>query len=128
MSSNKITTRKQLQGYGATSHQARSITKNLSPIHIESRTYAYPISDVIASIREYLKRPRLKTVTHQKLRAVLEALLQRLGNVIDVPFGQPINSEISKSTKRLIQAVADTDQALAELKATAATAKGKHKI
>ena len=128
MSANKITTRKQLQGYGATSYQARSITKNLSPIHVENRTYAYPISDVIASIRDYLKRPRLKTVTCEKLKAVLEALIQRLGNVIDIPFGQPINSEISQSTKRLIQAMADTDQAITELKATAATIKGKHKI
>ncbi|MEP0871493.1 hypothetical protein NDA01_16915 [Trichocoleus desertorum AS-A10] len=126
MNSHKITTRKQLQGYGATTYQARVLTQSLSPVATQGKTYTYEITGVIASIREYLQRPRIKLVTCQKLESVLEALLNQLGNIIAIPFGKSSDLEISRLAKNLIQSMAKTDQALAELKATAATIKGKY--
>jgi hypothetical protein len=88
MNTEKVTTRLQLRGYGATRYQAEAITKNLTAVANQGRAYAYPVSDVVASIREYLQRPRIQPATRQILEAVLQALLERLGNVIEVPFGQ----------------------------------------
>jgi hypothetical protein len=128
MNSHKSTTRKQIQGYGATTYQARALTQSLLPTNKEGNTYTYEITDVITSIREYLKRPRIKPVTRQRLESVLKALLDRLGNVVALPFGQSSDSEIGKLAKNLIQSMAKTDQALAELKAAAATIKAKYNV
>ena len=126
MNNEKITTRLQLRGYGATRYQAKAVTKNLIAVANQGRAYAYPVSDVVASIREYLQRPRIQPATRQILEAVLQALLERLGNVIEVPFGRGTNPEISKLARQLTQAMSKTDSALAELKATAATIKAKY--
>ena len=129
MISNQTTTRKQLQGYGATPYQARALTQSLSRISTEqSRSYSYFISDVITSIRQYLQRPRIQKTTHQKLEFILEALLERLGNVIEISVGRSNDTEISKLARNVMKAMAQTDQTLVELKATAATIKGKYGI
>lgn len=126
MDAEKVTTRLQLQGYGTTRYQAEEITKNLTSVANQGRAYAYPVSDVVASIREYLQRPRIQPATRQILEAVLQALLERLGNVIEVPFGRSTNPEINKLARQLTQAMSDTNSALAELKATAAMTKAKY--
>ncbi len=124
----KVTTRLQLQGYGATRYQAEAVTKNLTSQALQGRAYIYAVSDVIASIRDYLQRPRIQPTTHQTLQAVLQALLERLSNVIEVPFSHATDPEINKLARQLTQAMSDTDSALAELKATAATIKVKHQM
>ncbi|MBD1808157.1 hypothetical protein H6F98_22260 [Microcoleus sp. FACHB-SPT15] len=128
MNTEKVTTRLQLRGYGATRYQAEAITKNLTAVANQGRAYAYPVSDVVASIRQYLQRPRIQPATRQILEAVLQALLERLGNVIEVPFGSSTNPEINKLARQLTQARSRTDSALAELKATAATLKAKYNM
>ncbi len=128
MNTEKVTTRLQLRGYGATRYQAEAMTKNLTAVANQGRAYAYPVSDVVASIREYLQRPRIQPTTRQILEAVLQALLERLGNVIEIPFGRGTNPEINKLARQLTQAMSRTDSALAELKATAATIKAKYNM
>ncbi len=128
MNAQKVTTRLQLRGYGATRYQAEAITKNLTAVVNQGRAYAYPVSDVVASIREYLQRPRIQPATRQILEAVYRALLERLGNVIEVPFGRGTNPEINKLARELTQAMSRTDSTLAELKATAATIKAKYNM
>jgi hypothetical protein len=128
MNTQKVTTRPQLRGYGATRYQAEAITKNLTAVANQGRAYAYPVSDVVASIRENLQHPRIQPATRQLLEAVLQALLERLGNVIEVPFGRGTNPEINKLARELTQAMSRTDSALAELKATAATIKAKYNM
>jgi hypothetical protein len=128
MNIEKVTTRLQLQGYGATRYQAEAITKNLTTAAHQGRAYAYPVSDVVVSIREYLQRPRIQPATRQILEAVCLALLERLGNVIEVPFGRGTSPEINKLARQLTQSMSRTDSALAELKATAATIKAKYSM
>jgi hypothetical protein len=128
MNTEKVTTRLQLRGYGATRYQAEAITKNLTTAAHQGRAYAYPVSDVVVSIREYLQRPRIQPATRQILEAVCRALLERLGNVIEVPFGRGTSPEINKLARQLTQSMSRTDSALAELKATAATIKAKYNM
>lgn len=125
MNANKTTTRKQLTGYGASRYQATALTKNLTPVAKQGKAYAYSLTDVIISIREYLQRPRIKPTTRQTFEDILPVLLERLSNVIPVSFGSSTHPEISQLAKQLTQAMADIDNALAELKATAATIKAK---
>lgn len=124
----KFTTRRQLQGYGASSYHAEVITKNLTLAAKQGQTYIYAVSDVIVSIRDYLQRPRVKPTSRQVLDGVLQVLLERLSNVIEVPFGRATNPEINKLARQLSQSISDTDKALAELEATAATIKSKYSI
>lgn len=126
MNADKTTTRKQLQGYGASHYLAYSLTKNLTSVTKQGRAYAYVPRDVIVSIREYKKRPRIKPTTSQTLEIILRSLLERLGNITEVPFTRGTDPEMSEIAKQLIQAMSDTDSVLAELKATAATIKAKY--
>ena len=126
MNASKTTTRKQLQGYGASRYLATVLTKDLTPVTKQGRAYAYVLSDVIISIREYKKRPRIKPTTSQTLENILRSLLERLGNVIQVPFNHGTDPEISQLAKQLIQAMSDTDSVLVELKATTANIKAKY--
>ena len=123
----KLVTRSQLKGYGTSSYHARVITKNLLPVTKQKRANAYLLNDVITSLKEYLKRPRIKNKSRENLKQVLEILLERLGNVLEVPFHQESNRhpEISQLAKQLTKAMSDTDRNLAELKATVATINGK---
>ena len=126
MTAEKTMTRQQLKGYGTSRYLATALTKNLTPVAKQGRAYAYSLTDVIISMREYLQRPRIKSTTRQNLFEILPVLLERLGNVIPVPFGDATHPEISQLAKQLTQAMSDTDRVLAELKATAATLKAKY--
>ena len=128
MDTAQITTRKQLQGYGATRYQTTIITRNLAPVARQGRAYVYALNNVIEAIRDYLQRSRIQLKTRQTLQAILQVLLKRLGNVIEVPFSRGTNPEIDKLAKQLTQAMSDTDAVLAELKATAAAIKAKYGI
>ena len=128
MSVEKLTTRKQLKGYGASSYHAEVITKNVTEVAKEGRAYVYTVSDVIISIREYLQRPRVKPASRQILEGILQVLLERLSNVIEVPFGRATDPEINKLARQLIQSMSKTNSTIAELKATAATIKAKYSI
>jgi hypothetical protein len=121
------TTRQQLRGYGASSYQARVITKDIEPVGQEGRSNAYLVQAVITSIRDYLQNPRVRPRTQQALNQVLNSLLERLGNVVEMSFEQGADSELSRLTRQLAQAMSNTDRVLADLKATAATIKGKNK-
>jgi hypothetical protein len=112
-------TRNQLIGYGASRYHAKVLTQSLAPVG-----GAYPVRDVIASIRDYLKRPQINPQTRQALDSVLAALLKSLGNTTEAPQSQ--HSELADSTKQLAQAMARTDSSLEKMKATAARIKGNH--
>jgi membrane-bound lytic murein transglycosylase B len=120
-------TRKQLIGYGASRHHAKTLTQSLDPAGKDGNADAYSVRDVIASIREYLKRSQVKAGTRQTLESVLAALLEYLGNTTEAPFGQSQDSELADSTKQLAQAMARTDSSLKEMKATAAKIRAKYK-
>jgi hypothetical protein len=126
MNTSKTTTRRQLQGYGVSRYYAIALTKNLTPIARQSNAYVYTLSDVIKSLRDHLERSRIKAKTRQTLEQILQVFLERLGNVLEVPFGRANASEVSKLAMRLSQAISKTDVTLAALKATAATMKGKY--
>lgn len=123
----KLVTRSQLKGYGSSSYHANIITKSLIIISKQGRANAYAINDVITSLRDYLKRPNLKTNSQKTLRIVLQKLLERLGNLVEVPFTQKTstNLEVERLTKKLTKVISETDKSLAELKAIVATIKGK---
>ena len=128
MNTAQITTRKQLQGYGATRYQTTIITKNLNPVARQGKAYVYALNNVIEAIRDYLQRSRIQLKTRQTLQAILQVLLKRLGNIIEFPFSRGTNPEIDKLAKQLTQAMSNTDAVLAELKATAAAIKAKYGI
>lgn len=123
----QVTTRIQLQGYGASRYHAGRLTKEIEPVGCQGRSFAYAIADVITSIRDYLQNPRIKQETRQTLELVLQSLLGRLSNVVEVPFVKGHDAELSKLAKHLQKIMSRTDAALANLKATAATVRGKHK-
>ncbi len=127
MNQQQYTTRIQLKGYGASQYQARIMTHNLTPIGREKRSYTYALADVIASIKNYLKSPRIQKKTRMTLEKILNALLQRLDNVITVPFIKGTNPDISKSAQKLFNKITDIDNYFAETKANIATLKGKYK-
>lgn len=122
-------TRNQLIGYGASRHHAKTLTQSLDPVGKDGSGDAYPIRDVVVSIREYLKRPQIKPKTRQALESVLAALLKSLGNTTEAPFGhgQSQDSDLAESTKQLAQAMSRTDSSLEKMKATAARIEGKYK-
>ena len=91
----KTTTYRQLCQYGASHYHARLITQGLTPIGIQNRAYLYCLNDVIAALRSYLERPRLKAQTRTTLQAVLVDLLRQLDNVIAAPFGLSTDEKIS---------------------------------
>lgn len=126
MKKEQYTTRIQLKGYGASQYQARLITQQLTPIDIEKRAYIYDLSDVILSIKKYLNNRRIKIQTRQKLESVLTVLLERLGNVVTVPFIRGTDPQLSQVSKQLFDKIADIDHYFAEINANVATIKGKY--
>ncbi|MEA5509310.1 hypothetical protein VB715_05980 [Crocosphaera sp. UHCC 0190] len=126
MKKEQYTTRIQLKGYGASQYQSRLITKKLTPIDIEKRTYIYDLSDVITSIKQYLERPKIQSQTRRKLESILKVLLERLGNVVTVPFIRGNDPQLSQVSKQLFDKIADVDRYFSELNANIATIKGKY--
>jgi hypothetical protein len=118
-----VTTRQQLQGYGASRYLARTITGSLTPVGKEGRAWTYSSKEVIGSIRNRLQNSRIKLTTQETLNRILNSLLERLGNVVQVSFGSGTDPELSELTKQLFKAMSKTDKALGELKATAANLK-----
>lgn len=126
MNTSKTTTRRQLQGYGVSRYYATKLTKHLTPLCRQGKAYVYALSDVIQSLRDNIERSRIQPKTRLTLEQILQLLLARLGNVLEVPFSRANTSEVSKLARHLSQAMSQTDTTLAALKATAATIKGKH--
>jgi hypothetical protein len=119
---------KQLQAYGMSNYQAVTITKNLTPLGKEGRSTRFAFADVIDSIRKRLNVVRLKLSTRNALISTLSQLLERLGNVVEIPFAQSENPELQKAGIQLLQAIARTDAALGDLKAEATEIQAKHKV
>ncbi|MEL6815007.1 MAG: hypothetical protein AAFP03_09360 [Cyanobacteria bacterium J06598_3] len=117
-------TRKQLRGYGTTRYLARKLTESLEPLGKSGSAYVYDLAQAIAAIREYGGRSRIRPHTKQTLLKILDVLLPRLNNVVDLPTGNS-SSEVSRLAQHAMQAMRQTDKALAEMKATAA-ALGEH--
>ncbi|WP_107668973.1 hypothetical protein [Cyanothece sp. BG0011] len=121
-----ITTRIQLKGYGASQYQARIITQPLTPIGVNKRSYTYAVSDVISSTRIILENPRIHSSTRHQLEAILTSLLNRLDNVVNVPFIQGTDPQLSQVSKELFKKMTTINHYLTELNANIATIKGKN--
>lgn len=103
MKNNQYITRKQLKALGFSSYLATVITKSLTPITRTSKGYFYDLRAVITAVRNHLDRPRIKSSTRQRLSSLLSVLLQRLGNVVTMPFcvGRGNDGEVSRLGRRL---------------------------
>lgn len=119
-------TRKQLQAYGMSQYHTQTITKGLTPVRKQGQAYVYDLSTVIAEIKNYTQRPRIKKSTCELLEGVLVNLLELLGNVLEIPFSSGSDPEVRKIVTRLMQAMAKTDASLATLEAAAAEIKQKY--
>ena len=120
-------TRVKLKGYGISHYQAKVVTKNIVPIGKENNTNIYLLSDAIASIKEYLAKPRITTKTRQSLISVLPKLIRQLDNVNPIIFGNGTDPELSKLSKKLFLQVTKTEQNLIKTKSQIATLQGKYK-
>ncbi len=116
----QTTSRRQLQGYGLSKFQSRAITQQLVYCDRQGQAYLYELREVIASIRDYIQRPRVKQSTKTKLATVLDLLLQRLDNVTPGLFGAE-TTELGEMTRSLMRTMAKSDQQLAEMKAMVAS-------
>lgn len=121
----KTTTRRQLKGYGLTPHLATSITQAINPIEKQGRTLIYNLNDVIGQIRQYLTKTRIKPQTRKTLETLLETLLQRIGNLVPIPFVQTTDPETSRLAKKAFNLLQDTLAHFAEMKADIATIRGR---
>lgn len=124
----KTLTRKQLQAYGLTKYQVTTLTKSLAPSGKAGRSATFALTEIIDAIRQRLQAPRLKQNTRDSLASVLSQLLERLGNVVQIPFAQSDHPEIQKVGTQLVQAIARTNLALADLKAEALEIEAKYKV
>ena len=120
-------TRTQLKGYGISSYQAKVVTRNIVPIGKENNTNIYSLPDAIASIKEYLAKPRIKAKTRQSLDSILPKLIQQLDNITPIIFDNGTDPELSKLSKKLFMQVTKTEQSLINAKAQVATLQGKYK-
>ena len=121
------TTRIQLKGYGASQYQARLITQSLTPMGVSKRSYTYAVTDVISSTRKILENPRIHLKTRHQLQAILTSLLNRLDNVVNVPFIQGTDPQLSQISKELFKKMMTVNSYLTELNGKVATLKGKNK-
>lgn len=123
----KTTTRSQLKGYGVSRYHAFVITKALTPIGKENRANTYALEEVISSLKEYLKRPRIKPKTLTLFESVLSVLFDQLDNIRKVPFVQATDPNLSKLSKRLYYSLLKTEDHFSTLVAMGAAVKGKDK-
>jgi hypothetical protein len=117
----QTTTRKQLQGYGATRYLATKITASLTPVDRAGTAYVFALEPTIAAIRLYAARSRIHLTTQQTLNHILSELLARLDNIIPLSLEEK-PSELGKLAKQALKAMRRTDKAMAEMKATVASA------
>ena len=120
------TTRIQLKGYGASQYQARIMTEQLTPMGMKKRSYTYAVSDVISSMRQILENPRIHSSTRRTIEGILTSLLNRLDNVVNVPFIQGNDPQLSQISKALFKKMITTNRYLTELNGKVATIKGKN--
>ena len=123
---NKTITRKQLCGLGVSLYHAKAVTDNIKPLGRNRGAYIYSINDVIASVREYILRPRSKVETRNKFDNILKILLSLLDNLMPASFSNSTDPEIGKLAKELLTAMAQTDATLAALKLDAAEIKAEY--
>ena len=83
--------------------------------------------DAIASIKEYLAKPRIKAKTRQSLDSILPKLIQQLDNITPIIFDNGTDPELSKLSKKLFMQVTKTEQSLINAKAQVAILQGKYK-
>lgn len=121
----QTTTRAQLKGYGLSDYLATALTKSLNPARKERNTHHYALNEVIASVRAYQERERVKPKTRHSLNALLNNLQERQDNLIAVPFTNGTDKELSDLAKRAYRTLSKTGKTLSDLKAEAATIKGK---
>ncbi|MEM6598904.1 MAG: hypothetical protein AAF810_10070 [Cyanobacteria bacterium P01_D01_bin.36] len=119
------TTRKQLQGYGASRYLARKLTVSLPPVAKSGNAYVYGLHQVIAAIRTYNSKPRIQLTTKQVLEQILTQLLPRLDNVTPL-ISTNDTTEVSNIARQLLTQMHRTEKSLAEVKATAVSI-GKYK-
>lgn len=125
MKSTTCTTRNQLKGYGATSYQAIVITKNLQPISKSNQTNIYCLPEVIASIKEYLEKPKISQKTRQSLNFLLPILITQLDNIVPAIFEKPVDRELGKLTRDLFLKLTNLDRKITNSKALIANLQGK---
>lgn len=118
------TTRRQLQGYGASRYLARRLTTSLVPVAKSGNAYVYSLQQAITAIREYSSKARIQPATKQVLAQIQKQLLARLDNVAALVPNSPA-TEMSDIAGQLLAQMRRTDKALSEMKATVASM-GKH--
>jgi hypothetical protein len=121
----QTTTRTQLKGYGLSNYLAITLTKNLTPIRKEKNTNHYALNDVITSTQTYRKRKGVKPKTHRSLNALLNTLQECQDNIIVVPFIKGTDQKLGKLAKHAYQTLSKAVKTLSDLKAEAASIKGK---
>ena len=114
------TTRKQLRGLGLSQYLARAVTRNLTPVRRNGRTYSYSIQNVVASMNCHSSKVRVKPPTRKTLKAASRQLLSTIGNYIPVAFSESSDSELSRFAKKALPQMRKTDRTLANLKLDAA--------
>jgi hypothetical protein len=115
----KTVTRKQLRGLGLSFYHATAITKVLKPSSQKGSAYFYALAEVVSSLRQYLRRPRIKPATRETLKFALDTLLDLIGNIVPVAFGASTDPELSRLTRELMSAISKTNSSLAPLKVDA---------
>jgi hypothetical protein len=124
----KNLTRKQLQAYGLSKYQVATVTQNLVAAGKDGRSVTFTLTKIIEAIRQRLNAPRLKQRTRDAFTSALTQLLERLGNVVEIPFAAGGNPEVQKAGAQLLHAIARTDAALADLKAEAVEIHARYKV
>lgn len=112
----KTVTRRQLRGLGLSLYHAAIITKTLKPYSQKGSVYFYSASEVVGSLRQYIKRPKIKATTRETLEAALDILLDLIGNMVTVAFGISTDPELSQMTRELMTTISKTNSSLAALK------------
>lgn len=120
-------TRRQLQVYGLSKYQTATITKDLAQTGKEGRSSTFKLTEVIEAIRKRLNSSRLRQNTREVCTFTLTQLLERLGNVVEIPLLSNGNLEIRKAGAQLLHAIVRTDAALADLKADADEIQARYK-
>ncbi|WP_035829659.1 hypothetical protein [Crocosphaera watsonii] len=118
------TTRKQLRGYGLSPYLSIVITKTLTPTKKQGRTLIYDLSEVISAVRIYLTKTRLKPQTRVILQNLLTTLLERINNVVPLPFTRTTDPELSRLAKKAFESLRQAENHFANMKATLAEIRG----
>lgn len=83
----KTVTRKQLMGMGASSYQAKLVTKTIKPIQKQGRTNIYDLFIVSDRASELMENQCLRESTRNALKALRWEILALAETTHDAPFG-----------------------------------------